>query len=733
MRKDDNIMLGILCEKPSQGRNFAKALGGASGTYNGEPYIIVAARGHLYEFDDPEKQVSNALSADYKSWQLDKLPWDEHDFQWKYKKKKDADDTLKTIKANLSKCDEICIATDVDPTGEGELLAWEILDQLNLAPKKWSRMYFVDESAKEVTKAFKSRKQLQSMVSDPDYVKAFFRARWDYLSMQFTRIATKCGDGKSVLRQGRLKSHMIVLVGDALKAVAAYKKIPYYQNRFKDENGVVYTNPDEKNYPKKEDVPKSYKQSDVVLDGKEIKYTHPPKMLDLAALSARLAPKGYKAKQVQNVYQKMYEAQVVSYPRTEDKVITPEQFDELLPLVDNIAKVVGVDPALLTHRTPRSTHVKTGGAHGANRPGTNVPKSMDDLLKYGDCAPDIYELLARNYLATLAEDYEYESQKGHVKDYPDFKGLVAIPKKQGWKAIYNSGDDTDDDDNAVGIGTVASPFVHEGFPPKPPTPTMKWLMAQLEKRDVGTGATRTSTYAEVTSDTTKFPLMKDTKGKITLTQYGEMSYYLLPNTNIGSLDITERLMSDMREIAAGTKDPEACLHDIQRMVKEDIITMQKNGEIMRKELKVMSGSTDVERYEGTWNGQTVKFKKEWSGHKFTDDECAKLCNGEEIEIEAVSAKTGKSFKCKGKLEEQEYNGRTFVGFKSTGFVNSAGQAGGVPDEWCKHKFTDDEKSLLESGMSVQCDDFVSKAGKTFSAKIHYGKNDKGFMSIIPEF
>lgn len=726
-------MLGILCEKPSQGRNFAKALGGAAGTYNGEPYIIVAARGHLYEFDDPEKQVSNALSADYKSWQLDKLPWDEHDFQWKYKKKKDADDTLKTIKANLSKCDEICIATDVDPTGEGELLAWEILDQLNLAPKKWSRMYFVDESAKEVTKAFKSRKQLQSMVSDPDYVKAFFRARWDYLSMQFTRIATKCGDGKSVLRQGRLKSHMIVLVGDALKAVAAYKKIPYYQNRFKDENGVVYTNPDEKNYPKKEDVPKSYKQSDVVLDGKEIKYTYPPKMLDLAALSARLAPKGYKAKQVQNVYQKMYEAQVVSYPRTEDKVITPEQFDELLPLVDNIAKVVGVDPALLTHRTPRSTHVKTGGAHGANRPGTNVPKSMDDLLKYGDCAPDIYELLARNYLATLAEDYEYESQKGHVKDYPDFKGSVAIPKKQGWKAIYNSGDDTDDDDNAVGIGTVASPFVHEGFPPKPPTPTMKWLMAQLEKRDVGTGATRTSTYAEVTSDTTKFPLMKDTKGKITLTQYGEMSYYLLPNTNIGSLDITERLMSDMREIAAGTKDPEACLHDIQRMVKEDIITMQKNGEIMRKELKVMSGSTDVERYEGTWNGQTVKFKKEWSGHKFTDDECARLCNGEEIEIEAVSAKTGKSFKCKGKLEEQEYNGRTFVGFKSTGFVNSAGQAGGVPDEWCKHKFTDDEKSLLESGMSVQCDDFVSKAGKTFSAKIHYGKNDKGFMSIIPEF
>ena len=43
--------------------------------------------------------------------------------------------------------------------------------------------------------------------------------------------------------------------------------------------------------------------------------------------------------------------------------------------------------------------------------------------------------------------------------------------------------------------------------------------------------------------------------------------------------------------------------------------------------------------------------------------------GEEITIEAVSQKTGKKFKCKGKLENQTYNGNSFVGFKNTGFVN----------------------------------------------------------------
>lgn len=729
-------MIGILAEKPSAMRNMAKALGGVKGTYNGEQYILVAARGHLYEMSKPEKQVAAPLVAKYKSWNMKHLPWDERDFQWKYEKKKDVNDALKQIKDVLSKCSEVVIATDDDPTGEGELLAWEILDQLHIAAKKWSRMYFIDESPKEITKAFVNRKTIPSMAQDMDYVKALYRSKWDYMSMQFTRIATKCGDGQSVLRQGRLKSAMVLLVGDQLKAVSEYKKIPYYQNRFKDENGVVYTNPDEPNFPKKEDVPNTYHDSDVVLDGKQMKSTAPPKLLDLAALSARLVTKGYKAKNITDVYQKMYEAQIVSYPRTEDKVITPEQFDELLPLVDKIADVVGVDKSLLTHRTPRATHVKTGGAHGANRPGTNVPKNLEALKQYGSCAPDIYELLAKNYLATLAEDYEYEAQKGHVKDYPDFKGTASIPKKMGWKQVFNDDAEPAEDDNAKGIGTHAEPFVHEGFPPKPATPTMKWLMSQLEKRDVGTGATRTSTYSDVTNDKTTFPLMKDTKGKISMTKYGDMSYRLLPNTNIGSLDMTEKLMAEMREIAEGKKDPDICLRNIQQLVKEDIETMKKNGEAMRKELGIMaaSGQSDVERYEGTFNGKSVKFKREWSGHKFTDDECERLCNGEEIEIEAVSSKSGKPFKCTGVLAEQDYNGKKYFGFKSTGFVNSAGKSNGVPDEWCGHKFTDAEKTILESGLSVEANDFVSKkSGKTFSCKVHYGKNDNGFMSIIPEF
>ena len=71
----------------------------------------------------------------------------------------------------------------------------------------------------------------------------------------------------------------------------------------------------------------------------------------------------------------------------------------------------------------------------------------------------------------------------------------------------------------------------------------------------------------------------------------------------------------------------------------------------------------VERFEGTWNGKTVKVKRVWSGHRFTDEEVQHLLKGEVIAFETTSNKTGNKYTAKGRLEEQSYEGRAFVGFK----------------------------------------------------------------------
>ena len=726
-------MLGILTEKPSAARNFAKALGGMKGTFNGEDYVIVNAVGHLYEFVDPDKQVPKALQKQYHDWDIANLPWNEKDMTWKRQKKKGVSDVINKLVSTLSKCDEIALACDVDPSGEGGLLAWEPIYENHIRAKNFSRMYFIDESVKEIQKAFKTRKPLPKMEDHDEFRMAYYRSRWDFLSMQFTRIATAFGDKRSVLRQGRLKSAMVVIVGDQLALIKAYKKVPFYTNKFRDENGVVYSSEKEPSFPKKEQVPNVYSDSSVVCDSKQMKRTSPPKLLDLAALSSQLVAKGAKAKEVADIYQKMYESQVVSYPRTEDKTITPEQFNDMLPLIDKIAKVVGVNTSLLTHRKPRATHVKAGGAHGANRPGPSVPASLDDLKKFGKWAPEIYKILAISYLSMLCEDYEYEQQKGHLSKYADFKGVANVPKKLGFKAILKDDDDVDIDENGTGLGTLAKPFIHEGFPPKPVQPTMKWLMKQLEKRDVGTGATRTNIYAEVTSDKAKYPLLKDTRGKITMSQFGEMSYYLLKDTNIGSLDITEKLMKDMREIAAGRADAEKCLHDMQRLVREDIETMKRNSTTMRKDLGIMAKDFEQkEKYTGVWvkTGEQVSFNRKWSTHRFTDEECERLLNGEKISIFGLKGKNGE-YGIEGMLSEQEYNGHKYVGFERLGFANKDGSK--IPAKWAQHVFTDDEKLMLEQGLEVLLDDCVSKKGTKFSAKVHFGPDENGVEKIIPVF
>lgn len=135
-----------------------------------------------------------------------------------------------------------------------------------------------------------------------------------------------------------------------------------------------------------------------------------------------------------------------------------------------------------------------------------------------------------------------------------------------------------------------------------------------------------------------------------------------------------------------------------------------------------------ERFEGTWDGEAVKPKRAWSGHRFTDEECERLLAGEEIEIEAVSGRTGKPFKCRGKLARLNYNGVSYVGFDRIEFVNEGAGPGNPvpagsqpgPDGWCRYTFTDEEKADLLAGKTVRViKKFIGQSGRAFSAEVRW--------------
>ena len=683
-------MICVVTEKPSAARNFATALGGRSGTYRGESYEIVSLRGHVIELvREPAEQVSKDKFKRYHSWELDALPWDPADLSFDRRPKDGCFDVLKALKSVLGRVDEVAIATDVDPSGEGELLAWEALDWCRWSGKT-TRVRFSDETPKSICKAFSSREPISSMESDGDYVKAWCRSRWDYLSMQWTRVATTVARTHGIrmlVREGRLKSVITSLVGDQEVAWTNYEKHPYFETRYKDDHGVTYAVDAEAavRVVKAEDLaPASPCVATPIEDSRQKRHATPPKLPDLAQLSATLAPKGISPKQVLSTYQAMYEAHIVSYPRTEDAFVSPEQFNELLPLTERIAALVGVDARLLTHREPRSTHVKAGGAHGANRPGSTVPSTLSELGKFGKGAQEIYTTLARAWLAMLAEDEEFEVIKGHLQELPEFKGSCRHVLSGGWTLVMErerEEEQEQEESTAASLGSRAESFVFEGANKRPQRPTVKWLKKKLERYAVGTGATRTSTVAEICEG--KWALMNEKKGVLSLTDCGRVSHVLLANCNIASPDVTADLFRAMEEVGRFEQGSDDVLASVAPLVVSDMEQMKANAEKL-KSLGVATGAESIgccpvcgkdvllaqsgkafwcismapkKAADGTWEtpkeGCGFKAFAVVAGKKLTQAQIQTLLQGKPISLKGLKSRAGKTFNATGKLARRE--------------------------------------------------------------------------------
>lgn len=126
--------------------------------------------------------------------------------------------------------------------------------------------------------------------------------------------------------------------------------------------------------------------------------------------------------------------------------------------------------------------------------------------------------------------------------------------------------------------------------------------------------------------------------------------------------------------------------------------------------------TEKEKFVGTWNGREVKVNRCWGGHRFSDFEVEELLNGGNVELlNMVSLKTGNTYDVSLKLAERTTVNSmgetiTYIGCEPT-FLPK------VPDVFCNHKFTFQEKAALERGEQIYVEGFVSKKGNIFNANV----------------
>ena len=505
--------------------------------------------------------------------------------------------------------------------------------------------------------------------------------------------------------------------------------------------------------------------------------TAPPKALSLTALGRLMAAKGISAKRTMELCQKMYEDSVLTYPRTEDDFLTPEQFKEALGIVDDVIRLLGLSPEVFTHREPRKTHVKEGGSHGALRPGVNLPGSVEALDgKYGPGASAVYRTVAERFLMMFLEDtewvrHEYET----IGVTPVFKGSVRIITRKG---VTDPDEDTGDVKLSLpDLNKMAKLYPHEVKSTPPAKPTQGWVLGQLIKLSVGTASTQVPTVSRMVGPTKDFPLVEGKKASdpLSLSPIGTVGYQVAKGISLGTPECTRRFEQMASDVVKNKLTQDACYRAFTQTLKEDIEAIyamsfdfeeiglekkaekamgtgqdyNKNSVPMEIRLKWMEykgkpyvGFEDLAYCYGTFQGEEIKFKRTYMGHTFSDSECAALLAGKAVPFQAVF-RDGSVKDVTGSLKKQKTeSGAVFWGVKAElplreGYVRGTFQGKEVTfkGSFSDHTFTEDEAAKLLKGETITVP-YTAKSGerKTVSGRLalqsYEGKSYYGFK---PDF
>ena len=738
-------MITIINEKSSQSANFAKALGGESGqmpessNLHGQ-YNIVYAAGHLFEFKPLTEMVPEDEKDNYTDWDYNKLPFDWHKINWqKQLKPKGAGRGSRwyfnRIKASLDQSDIAIIAGDNDESGEGDLLAWEIIDAAHFNGKVY-RCYHDDETKESILKAFKQLKEIDH--NDPLLRKAKGREKFDYLTIQYPRILTRIAGEEHVLppnsvpRTGRLKATMIQLVGNQEALHENFTPHTDYQPILVDEDGHKFIKKGEPFYKSSQEA-EQYKSripqnSTSVLIGKKLVIQGPPKMLDLSTASARLEKKGFDPNEFSKTVEDMYQKHYLSYPRPNGSVITEEQLKALIPLVPDICKVCNIDEKLIDIHAFRKNRIGED-SHGANRPGSVVPKDLNELKEqFGMTGVMAYVIFAKSFLSGFAPDKKTDRYIYGDSETRSYLATCSKVVDSGWEKVLKLEDDKKQQDNEsdteIKPGQKLTPDIWDKKASRPSLATSVMLQNFLNRNNVGTNATRQSTYEDITKKGQN-RLIESKRGKLQLTTLGKLSFLGMLNTHLANIKMTKRLSDYLVDVGKGKLKINQVLDFFDTMYKADKKTILNNRKFYKGLDKYQNYTHQTVTGLFKPTNSEVSFKNGYGEHTFTQEEINQLLDGQTIKFKY------QDHTVEGKLADHEkygfgFDGKRIYPKKPTykGTYTATGESVEIGQEFAKHKLTEQDAERLFNGETIS---FKTKSsrGKSYTARVKL-KKEKGY-------
>jgi len=427
----------FIAEKPSVAAEFAKALkvptGRKNGYLEGDNIIVTWCVGHLITMSYPEK-----YDEKFKRWSLDTLPFLPKEF--KYEVIDGVKTQFDTVSKLLNREDVDTIYICTDSGREGEYI-YRLVDMMaGVKDKVRKRVWIDSQTEEEIRRGIKDAKDWSYY--DNLSAAAFLRAKEDYLmGINFSRILTLKYSrnvanflklDRAVLSVGRVMTCVVGMVVNREREIRNFVKTPFYKVLAKFENQGMFIDGEwkvnekskyfnspvlykdngfrEKIYAQKliehveEIANENGREAEVLSNEKKKEVKNPPLLFNLAEAQNECS-KRFKISpdETLKIIQELYEKKLVTYPRTDARVLSSAVAKEIDKNIRGLCKF----PLLADFANDilnKGTYKNISKTKYVNDSQITdhyaiIPTGFGNMNSLGRLQMLIYELICRRFLA----------------------------------------------------------------------------------------------------------------------------------------------------------------------------------------------------------------------------------------------------------------------------------------------------------------------------------------------
>ena len=464
----------LITEKPSVAMQFAKALKIETNRKNGylenSEWIITWCVGHLVTMSYPE-----VYDKKLKFWRLDTLPFIPKDF--KYEVIPNVQNQFNIIKELLTRQDVDIIYVSTDSGREGEYI-YRLVDQMIGVDGKTKKRVWIDsQTEEEILRGIKEAKDLSEYDSLSDA--AYLRAKEDYLiGINFSRlltitygkrVASMINEDKASISIGRVMTCVLGMIVSREREIRNFVKNKYYKisadfDEFTAEwkrNSIsklysdidLYNDVGFKNKEKAEEVIAYLKEKDATVE--EVKKTkqkeNAPLLFNLAEIQNECT-KRFKIKpdETLEIIQSLYEKKLVTYPRTDARVLSTAVAKEISKNLNGLSKnykdveIQGYISKMIAEKYSTNL-IKTKYVNDSKITDhyAIIPtgQGLENLDKLPDLQKNIYKLIVKRFLAIFFPPAEFSKVAVTLKiDEETFTANEKICLNKGYLEVLKQED-----------------------------------------------------------------------------------------------------------------------------------------------------------------------------------------------------------------------------------------------------------------------------------------------------